>query len=287
MSIYHETKHWLKLRRWQLRRTATSVRWRPDRLANTPVVFGNAMPKSGSHLIIQILLGLTRLGPFVDPGLPPVNRSEDNLNLPEEQVLANIQRMCAGDIRYGYIHAREPYLEALTGPERATLFVYRDPRDMIVSHVFYATEIHKGHGMHAYYTQELNSVEERINAQISGVDKPGFELSPVRKKYDAYLGWLEQPEVLCLRFEDLILKRDETLEGILVYLESRGFTPEVGRHEAVDALKESIAPHKSGTFRKGKPGNWQEHFTASNKSLFKQTTGDLLVRLGYEVDDAW
>lgn len=287
MSIYYETKHWLKLRRWQLRRTATSFRWRAERLANAPVVFGNAMPKSGSHLIIQILLGLTRLGPFVDPGLPPVNRSEENLNLPEEEVLANIRCMRPGDIRYGYIHAREPYIEALTGSERATLFVYRDPRDMIVSHVFYATEIHKGHGMHAYYTQELNSVEERINAQISGVDKPGLELSPIRKKYEAYLGWLEQPGILCLRFEDLILKRDQILESILIYLESRGYTAEVGRQEAVDILKESIAPHKSGTFRKGRPGNWREHFTASNKSVFKQATGDLLVRLGYEEDNAW
>lgn len=287
MSIFYETKHWLKLGRWQLRRTATGLRWRAERLANAPVVFGNAMPKSGSHLIIQILLGLTRLGPFVDPGLPPVNRSEDNLNLPEEEVLANIRRMRPGDIRYGYIHAREPYIEALTGPERATVFVYRDPRDMIVSHVFYATEIHKGHGMHAYYTQELNTVEERINAQISGVDVPGFELSPIRKKYDAYLGWLEQPGILCLRFEDLILNRNQALERILLYLESCGFMPQLGPQQAVGILKDSIAPHKSGTFRKGKPGNWREHFTAYNKSVFKQATGDLLVRLGYEDDNAW
>ena len=39
---------------------------------------------------------------------------------------------------------------------------------------------------------------------------------------------------------------------------------------------------KSGTFRKGQPGNWQEHFTQANKAHFKATAGDLLIRLGYE-----
>ncbi len=287
MSLYYVSKHWLKLVRWRIRRVHASLRWGSDRLAITPVVFGNAMPKSGSHLIIQILLGLTRLGPFVDPGFPPVNRSEDNLNLPEEVVLANIQCMRPGDIRYGYIHAREPYIQVLTRQGRATVFVYRDPRDMIVSHVFYATDIHKGHGMHEYYTQELNSVEERINAQILGVDELGFELSPVRKKYETYLGWIERPGVLCLRFEDLMLKRDEALNQLLNYMEANGFSPEVGRTKAIDMLKARIAPHRSGTFRKGKPGNWQEHFTEANKAIFKQATGDLLLQLGYEQGNNW
>lgn len=263
------------------------MRWGSERLSKTPAVFGNAMPKSGSHLIIQILTGLTRLGPFVNPGYPPVNRSEDNRNLASEGILEGIQSMRPGDIRYGYIHAQQPFIEALTGPDRATIFVYRDPRDMIVSHVFYATEIHKGHGMHAYYTQILKSVEERINAQIMGVAEPGSELSPIRKKYDDYVCWLEQPQVFSIRFEDLILERDAALNRMLDYLEERGFAPEVFRPQAVEILKSNIAPHKSGTFRKGKPGNWREHFTPENVALFKQATGDLLVRLGYEQDGNW
>jgi hypothetical protein len=287
MSLYYSTKHWLKTGRWKIRRAVTSMRWGSDWLAKTPAIFGNSMPKSGSHLIIQILLGLTRFGPFVNPGYPPVNRAEDNRNLSPEAVLDNIEKMRPGDIRYGYIHAQEPFVKALSGSDRATIFVYRDPRDMIVSHVFYATEIHKGHGMYPYYTQVLNSVEERINAQIMGVAEPGFELSPIRKKYDEYLCWLEQPQVLSIRFEDLILDRDGALNGLLDYLEERGFVPEISRSEAIEILKSNIAPHKSGTFRKGKPGNWREHFTAENITLFKQATGDLLVRLGYEQDGNW
>lgn len=298
MNPYQQIKHTLKLARWQARRASAALRWGPSRLRSLPAVLGNAMPKSGSHLIIQVLQGLTRLGPFVNPGFPPVNRAEDNSKQPPEAVLANIQRMRPGDIGYGYVHASEPFISALTATGRATIFVYRDPRDMIVSHVFYATQMHPGHGMHAYYKDVLTSMEERIAAAIRGVSAAGFELDPIRDKYARYTGWLEQPAVLCLRFEDLILDRDRALACLLDYLAGRGFPPQASRwlspskplsqsKTAIAALSAAIAPRKSGTFRKGKPGNWQEHFTPANKTLFKELAGDLLIQLGYESSHDW
>jgi sulfotransferase 6B1 len=277
----------LKIIRWQGRRTLAALRWGNAELQHTPAVLGNAMPKSGSHLIIQVLQGLTKIGPFVNPGFPPVNRSQDNAKQPDSFVLASIAHMRPGDIAYGYVHARPPFIAPLTRPGRATIFVYRDPRDMIISHVFYATQMHKGHAMHRYYNETLKTMEERINAAIQGVEEPGSELSPIRKKYENYLGWLEQPEVLCLRFEDLILEREQALGRILDYLAQRGFTLRVERTQAIAALTQAIAPKKSGTFRKGKPGNWQEHFTEANKTFFKQTSGELLSQLGYEINNDW
>jgi len=287
METYFQMKHILKTLRWQVRRQVTALRWGHSMLHRMPAVLGNAMPKSGSHLIIQILQGLTKIGPFVNTGFPPVNRSEDNQKLPHEKVMENILRMKPGDIAYGYVQASESFIEVMTKPTRATIFVYRDPRDMIISHVFYATDIHKGHGMHQYYTEVLTSTEERIDAQIFGVELPGYELSGVLTKYQAYLDWLTQPEVLSIRFEDLILNRDDALGSILDYLVARGFVPNCPRHESIDMLKSGIAPLKSGTFRKGKPGNWREHFSKRNIDHFKTATGDLLIRLGYEQDLNW
>jgi len=249
------------------------------------------MPKSGSHLINQVIQGLTRLGPFVNPGFPPVNRNEVNDKLPDKVVLSNLERMRPGDIAYGYIKAKEPFISLLTKPQRASIFVYRDPRDMIVSHVFYATEMHLGHGMHRYYTESLKTMEERIIAAIQGVQDNNCysdsKLSPIQKKYEGYIGWLEQPDVLCLRFEDLILNKQSTLGKLLDYLELRSFSPTMERAQAIHILEQAIAPEKSGTFRKGQPGNWHEYFTEANKKFFKASTGDLLIRLGYEKDDNW
>jgi hypothetical protein len=96
------------------------------------------------------------------------------------------------------------------------------------------------------------------------------------------LEWLEEDRVLSVRFEDLILNRDQTLSDILEYIESYGVSFSVERELAVRVMRRAIQPKKSGTFRKGQPGNWQDHFTTENKQKFKATAGDLLVRLGYE-----
>lgn len=287
MHPYYHIKSWLKLIRWRYRRQAAARRWGQDALAQTPSVLGNAMPKSGSHLISQVIQGLPQIGPFVNPGWMPVTRAEDNSKLDDAATLAILERMQPGDVAYGYVQARPPFLEVLTRPGRATIFVYRDPRDMIISHVFYATQMHPGHGMHKYYTQVLRTMEERIQAAIQGVEEPGAELSSVRLKYESYLGWLDQPAVLSLRFEDLILNREQALNRLLDYLEERGFKPVLPRPQAIQALMQAIAPKKSGTFRKGQPGNWREYFTAANKEQFKQVAGDLLLRLGYEQDENW
>jgi hypothetical protein len=287
MEIRHSAKHTLKLIRWQARRVLVMARYGPLALQKTPAVLGNAMPKSGSHLINQIVQGLTKLGPFVDPGFPPVNRDEFNEKLSDGEILRNLIRMRPADLAYGYIKARELFISLLTQTGRATIFVYRDPRDMIVSHVFYATDLHEGHGMHHYYTKTLGTMEERINAAIQGVEQPGSQLSSIRNKYEGYMGWLQQPSVLCLRFEDLILDRKAALARLLDYLEQRGFAPVLERADSIQVLEKAISPKKSGTFRKGQPGNWREHFTDANKEFFKENTGDLLVRWGYEKNDDW
>jgi hypothetical protein len=287
MGLYYSTKHGLKVVRWQARRAATALRWGPGAAHQTPAVVGNAMPKSGSHLIIQVLQGLTRLGPFVNPGFPPLNRTEDNRKLDDTAILANIRRLRSGDIAYGYLQASEPYVAALTALGLASVFVYRDPRDMIISHIFYATEIHEEHWMHEYYTQTLHTMEERIDAAIRGVEEPGAELTPIRERYARYQGWLAQPAVLCLRFEDLILDQAAAFGRLLDYLAGRHFTPKAPRPQAIAVLQEAVAPRRSGTFRKAKPGNWREHFTEANKTLFKQQAGDLLIELGYETSEDW
>lgn len=287
MQVIAQVKRPVKMLRWRLRRMQAARTWGRDELQRAPIVIGNAMPKSGSHLLIQVLLGLTRIGPFVDPGLPPLTRSANNRNLPEERVLANIRRLQPGDIAYCYLHAREPYLAELSRPGVAAFFVYRDPRDVIISQIFYATQMHKKHGMHSYYTHKLSTMEERIDAAVRGVQEPGAQLSPIRAKYEKYLGWLDQPAILSLRFEDLILKREAALGRILDHLAARGFRAKLDRKQAIATLASSIAPRASGTFRRGQPGEWREHFNEANKRTFKATAGDLLQRLGYESSAQW
>ena len=255
-------------------------RWGAADLAAMPAVLGNAMPKSGSHLLIQVLAGLVELGPFVDPGYPPVNRGEDNQKLGDAAVLRAVNGMLPGEIRYGYLHAAPPWVPAATGPGRATIFIYRDPRDWVVSQVFYATDMHEGHMLHDYYNS-LDTVEARINAAIEGVDAPGVQAPSVAERYGHYLGWLDVPGVLCVKFEDLIEDRRSKIGEIFEYLAIFDFRSSIEREKSIDVLASGIAPAKSGTFRRGTPGEWRERFTAENLRRFERFAGDLARRLGY------
>ena len=84
----------LKLLRWKMRRYQAMLHWGSGELQRMPVVIGNSMPKSGSHLIIQILEGLPKIGPFVNPGVPPLNRDEENAIQPPQSILTKYSTSC-------------------------------------------------------------------------------------------------------------------------------------------------------------------------------------------------
>ena len=140
--------------------------------------------------------------------------------------------------------------------------------------------------MHTYYNS-LPDFGERLKAAITGVDRDGLYMVSVRQRYEVVFRWLEQAHVMCIRFEDLINSRDQTLNAMLDEIESTGYKIPTGRAKAMEILVGVIQPKKSHTFRLGKTGGWKEHFTVEHKKLFKDVAGDLLVRLGYEKNNDW
>ena len=157
---------------------------------------------------------------------------------------------------------------------------------MLVSQVFFATDMHEEHGMHAFYNS-LPDFGERLKVAITGIDRDGLKMVSVRQRYEGVFEWLEQPGVMCIRFEDLIDDRDATLNAMLDEVEKTGFQIPTPRERALGILIDAINPEKSHTFRSGKTGGWCEHFTDEHKALFKDVAGDLLIGLGYEANNDW
>jgi hypothetical protein len=164
-------------------------------------------------------------------------------------------------------------------------FIFRDPRDVVVSHVFYVTDMEERHVHHAYYTS-LPDFGSRLNVSILGRPEADVEFPDIAARFAPYLGWLDHPHVLTLHFEDLIHDRPGALNRILDHLLVRAPIP-ASRQIILDSLETSINPRRSPTFRSGKTGEWKKYFTPEHKKIFKDVAGELLIRLGYENDNNW
>jgi hypothetical protein len=267
--------------------TQAVLRWKRLSFNEAPPIFGNSKPKSGSHLLLQILNGFTKIMPYKYVEADPVRTIEKKgRRKTEGEVLNELKRIPRGVIGWGYVEASPENISFLCKPDRVNYFIYRDPRDMLVSQVFFATDMNEEHGMHEYY-KSLANFGERLKVAITGIDQDGLYMVSVKQRYASVFEWLEQPNVMCIRFEDLINKRDATLDAMLDEVESTGYKIPTSRKKALSVLVEAIQPKKSHTFRSGKTGGWREHFTEEHKKLFKDMTGDLLLKLEYEKDNDW
>jgi hypothetical protein len=278
-----------KLLRRDLRRVEQMMRYRRYTLDGVPILFANSFPKSGTHLLTQVLQGFTKIGPAVNSGLPAIVTFDSTTgeHRGECEIQREIHRLKPGDIGYGHVHSTDSVMMSLCGDGMASYFILRDPRDVVVSHVHYVTEIETNHIHHQYYQEELVDFDERLKTSILG--RPDFgDLFPnIMERFEPYLGWLDCPQVLVLRFEDFVFERQKTIKRIYDHAIERGFTTAVNFQRAIEILSAGINPEKSPTFRSGKVGDWRARFSPQNKNLFKDVAGDLLNQLGYESTCDW
>jgi hypothetical protein len=269
-------------------KTAQAIlRWKRFSFHDAPPIFGNSKPKSGSHLLLQILNGFTQIMPYRYVAAEPIRTiTKNGTRKTQNEILSELISVPRGVIGWGYVDATKENASFLTGAGRVNYFIYRDPRDMLVSQVFFATDMHEEHGMHAYYNS-LPDFGARLNVAITGIDRDGLKMVSVKQRYEGVFQWLEQKDVMCIRFEDLINNRDVTLNAMLDEVEKNGYKIPTPREKALPILVDAIQPKKSHTFRSGKTGGWKEHFTEEHKNLFKDVAGGLLVKLGYEKDNEW
>ena len=284
MAVVQQIRHAIR----PFGKTAQAIlRWQRFSFHEAPPIFGNSKPKSGSHLLLQILNGFTQIMPYKYVDADPIRTiTKDGRRRTADEVLTDLKRTPSGVISWGYLEATKENASCLTEAGRVNYFIYRDPRDLLVSQVFFATDMHEEHGMHDYY-KSLPDISARLKVAITGIEQDGLRMVSVKQRYEGVFQWLEQKNVMCMRFEDLINARDVTLNAMLNEVEKTGYKIPTPREKALSILVESIQPKKSHTFRAGKTGGWKTYFTDEHKKLFKDIAGDLIVMLGYEKSNDW
>jgi hypothetical protein len=177
------------------------------------------------------------------------------------------------------------YANILRKQNYKTLFIYRDPRDQLVSFMFYMIKYqYLWTGARGRSHDELitNLIE---TASFAGNSPPARGIAGL---YRSYLPWFNEPHVLAIRFEDIVGSQGGgSDEGQLFMVRA------VAEHLGLSVSDEKIATLANElfggtvTFREGKIGSWKKHFSENHKKRFKEVAGQLLIDLGYESDLNW
>ncbi len=271
---------------YQTQKLAQRIRF-ASQSADLPILLGISFPKSGTHLLDQILLGFSNVVPYAKRvhSFYAEYEGESGKKRTPEQALAWLDSLRPCDVASAHLFARPEAVARVTSPKFAPYFIFRDPRDVVVSHVFYVTDMEARHVHHEYY-KSLPDFNARLTVSILGRPDAAIEFLNIADRFAPYLGWLDHDEVLAIHFEDLIHARAATLTRIMDHLLNQ-VSLQTTRQLILDSLETSINPKKSPTFRSGKTGEWKKHFTDEHKKIFKEVAGDLLVKLGYEKDGNW
>jgi len=272
--------------RWKTNRFRNILRYGKAEIDGLPIIVGNAIPKSGSTLLYNILRGFVEIGPFINTKLSVIKPYTDGQPTESGWIQKELLSLAPGDIRIGYFHAKPEYQAILSEPQIAHYFIVRDPRDALVSSIFYAMDINPNQ-FHHDFIKNLPDMEERLSFAIHGEAEGEYAMSDVGERYARWTDWLDNKDVCLIRFEELVSNREKQLGIMLDYLETRGFSPKLPRIQMIDNLKKQMAPEKSNTFRKGVSGEWRKFFSERNIEEFKNFTGDLLVKMGYEKNNDW
>jgi hypothetical protein len=256
-------------------------------LAARPPVLANSFPKSGTHLLVQIVEGLpgrSNYGAFLGSETSSFQLRERS----PENTCNFIRGFVPGEIVRGHLYYEPQYADELNRRHAVNIFIYRDLRDVVVSEAHYLREMNRWHRLHPYF-RDAASIEDAIMLSINGLDPPvpGVFYPNIGERWARYHGWLDREVCLAIRFEDLVSERQpEIIRSIAEFYAPRTATP-FDVDAAVAKMATLIAPKKSHTFRSGKKAGWEKEFTAAHRARFAEVAGDYLVELGYEPNLDW
>jgi len=175
-------------------------------------------------------------------------------------------------------------------------FIFRDPRDQLVSQVYYMLQHSPSHGRFTF--------DSLLTALIGDNDRSPQDIlthfltlkldvlssldyiSHIKRFDEGFLGWKTSEICYTTRFEDLV----GPMGGGTVEQQRREIT-NIAKHIGVHLNEEQVEYvvlnvfGNTASFREGKIGSWRKHFKEEHKQAFKAVAGDLLSRLGYELDD--
>lgn len=255
----------------------------PSPAGALPPFIANSVPKSGTHLLHQVLTAM----PGVEHDIldqktkffvnnPPTRFYEDHS--------CRLSQLKPNQFGLGHLHCTKEYKDLLHKYGLKHIFIYRDPRDVLVSLAYFIPSKWNKHPL--YHGFKSISVKQRLLSLIRGI--PG-QFPNFYNYFSPYYGWLNEEDILAVKFEELIgtsQQRRQTILRIASYL-WKDRTPPIPLQQMAVMMEKGIDSNTSRTFRKGKVGEWRKEFDPEVKAAFKKVMGTLVFDTGYEKNNEW
>ena len=221
-----------------------------------PVVIINSLPKSGTHLLMQVaeaLPGTVQLGSFIAQ-----RPSWANWHRSEAQILKRIENLAPGECAGAHLHFSAGVSAALGKLNALHLFIYRDPRAVLVSEVQYLIQTARWNALHGRFAN-LATLKEALDLAIDG--DASDVLPNVKSRYQPYLEWRGDQDVLAVRFEDL--RNLATRDLVLGKIAERHATRSGIRIDPnlLGQLRNAITPELSHTYSGQSAERWKSLLT--------------------------
>jgi hypothetical protein len=243
----------------------------------------NSVPKSGTHLMKQILLGLPNITHN------PEHAFYEGLRHNDQENLQKLKQMKPNTFAAGHVYYSKEWASMLRQLGIKHIFIIRDLRDIVISYTHFIVEKYPYHPLREYMTQQLKTSKERYMTLIQGIKIKDLNYPNIAEWYTSFHGWLNDPNALILTFEELMgsaQTRRLALIRIANFLwEDRA--PSIGIPQMVQRMNANIKPSKSITYRTGKIGNWKKEFDQELKTTFKKIAGPILIQTHYEKNHNW
>lgn len=167
-------------------------------------------------------------------------------------------------------------------PDQKILFVYRDIRDCIVSGYHYLrNELHPG-------TMGCTPEAYKILPKDEGIERQLIMYMKYRMPVLTYWISIESPNLVKVRYEDMLVEREATIRriaetlGMGVHAATLANVVEATSFSAMSGRKQGEENQRSHQ-RKGIAGDWKNHFTERHIEIFRQMGGEDLLRVtGHE-----
>lgn len=265
-------------------------------------VFLNSLPKAGTNLVAKclVLLGYKHVGtidaslvksgslyssikqmyyrPRIRPGYivgvdMPIELSKWSIN-------RTLSRTKENEFLTGHIGYSDELLARIKDFAYSPILILRDPRAVLNSFVHYVSSNEK-HLMHNYLKGK--PLEEKYYLALYGYEDCKVSLKPLVERCKALNNWKFDPEILQLRFEDLVGlegggdydSQESAIMSILTFLDIES--------QNIPEICENVFGPGRHTFRKGVISGWKDEMPLDVQFEVQNVLKDILTDWNYEL----